>query len=168
MYQLDKPEKVLGEVQQFDREVQLRTIFTVMQYRIDNGGCSISEACRELDIPYSRVIRWLKDGVLTDYLETVQDPEIEMLKSRAIEAMPGVLEYMISLASGKTNVRGVNPVAAATFVKDILDAGSRKKEEESPQMLIQNNFFPPQQYKVGYKDLAPMIEVIDVESEELD
>jgi hypothetical protein len=164
MYELDKADDILGEVEQFDREVQLQVILQVLDFRVQNGGCSMRMACDELGVPYQRFTRWIKQGVLTDYLQDQHDPEMEILRLRAMQAMPGVLENMIALANGKKSMKGVNPVAAAQFVKEMV--GPAREEHEEPATFIQNNYFQPQQYRVPYKDAAPVIEVIDAEVKE--
>ncbi|MBD3309509.1 hypothetical protein GF348_24230, partial [candidate division KSB3 bacterium] len=69
-YQIEEyDEETLGEVEKFDREVQIQTILQVLEFRTNNGGCSNRQACEELGVPYRRFMRWLKAGVLTEYVK---------------------------------------------------------------------------------------------------
>jgi hypothetical protein len=154
-YQIEAADDSLGEVEKFDREVQIRTILQVLEYRTSSGE-STRQACEHLGVDYRAFLRWLNAGVLTDYIKTHRDPEIELLGTRAMQAMPEVLEHMIQLATGLKQQRGANPIAAAHFVRDFVDVLAPKAEAK--EAVHQTNQFMPVFYAVPYRDSAPVIE----------
>lgn len=168
MYELAEPDSELGEVEKFDREVQLQIILNVLQFRVKNS-VNTKTACEELDVPYRSFMRWIKAGVLTDYLKTVHDPEMDMLRTRALMAMPDVLENMIRIASGTVTIKGVNPVAAANFVKEIVNEIAPPEQVEVPQQ-VHYHMYQPIQYHIPYQNAAPVIEggVVEAEAQEID
>jgi hypothetical protein len=64
---------------------------------------------------------------------------------------------MVAIAAGEKVIRGVNPIAAANFVKDIVDE-LQPPEPEPDNQDINIHMWMPQTYDFQYRDAAPVIE----------
>lgn len=168
MYELKECDEALTGTELFEQEVQLRTVLDVLNYRVEHTGCTTKDACAALNVNYPTFMRWLNAGTLGAYLNQIHDPEMDMLRVRAIFAMPDILENMIEIASGKKVIRGVNPVAAATFVKSIIPPAP--EVEETQGVTVVQNFFQPRTYNIPYDGAMPVIatEIVDAKVREVE
>jgi hypothetical protein len=126
-----------SDVELYNDEVRLRQALEVMSYQVEHN-CSIREACKEVGVAERTFYRWLNDGVLTDTIEIMRESRAKALRGMATGAMPDILQNMIELATGKKEVRGASPVAAAKFVLEIakLFAGEKGGEGKSPTINV--------------------------------
>ena len=102
----------------YQDEVRFQRALAVIEHQVTHGS-STRKACEACNVPVSTFYKWLQDGVLTEYLTDARRGRAELTSAVANEAAPDVLRYMIALATGKTQVRGANPVAAAKLVLEI-------------------------------------------------
>lgn len=163
----DQADEALGEVADFDLEVDIRKCLEIMELRI-SAGCSIKEACRETGYNYRRTLRLLNSDTMKNYLQHANGAEKGLIQMQILQRMGKVVLNMLDVASGKKVIKGVNPVAAARFAKEYLDdlemsIESEEKEDEDANFNL--NVFIPETVPIQYKRSIPALEgeVRDIE-----
>jgi hypothetical protein len=69
--------------------------------RIVSGGArSISEACRQADVPRSTYYAWLKSGEFDELLSQMKQANVAEIMTAATEAFPEIFEGIIEDAKG--------------------------------------------------------------------
>jgi len=102
-------------VEAISEEVRAQRAIRVIQHQVQHGS-SVRQACEACNVPVRTFYHWMREGVLTDYVGASRDSRSTVASALAIEAIPDVMQYMIAIATGKVQVRGANPIAAAQFV----------------------------------------------------
>lgn len=141
----------------FDREVKVQTVLEIMRFRAENGNISNHAACKELGVDYNKFLRWIEEGVFTDYLRTRYHSEMAGISVQIMEDIPDVVRHQLDLASGKVYRRGVNPTGAAEFVMKILDRISPEDVPENIQNIQIDVNFTPVEYDIGIKNNSAAI-----------
>ena len=155
------PEEVneaLGEVADFDLEVDIRQCISVMEFRV-SAGCSIKAACEELGYDYRRTLRLMNSDVMKNYLQQANGAEKGLIQMQILQRMGKVVLNMLDVASGEKVIKGVNPVAAARFAKDYLDDLEETIDDDEEEDANFNlNVFIPERSPIQYKNAAPVLE----------
>jgi hypothetical protein len=136
----------------FEREVRIQTILEVMRFRAENGNISNFAACKELNVDYNKFLRWIEEGVFTDYLRTRYHSEMAGISMQIMEEVSDVVRHQLDLASGKVYRRGVNPTSAAEFIFKILDRISPEDVPENTKNIQIDVNFTPVEYDIGIKN----------------
>ena len=100
--------------------------------------------------------------MLTDTIEIMRESRAKALRGMATGAMPDILQYMITLATGKKEVRGASPVAAAKFVLEIAKLFAGEKDDSATPTI---NVFLPEFSRLEVKANVPEILVGEVVGE---
>jgi len=124
----------MNEIKEFDEEVIAQHLIELYTHRLEYPGTSIKRACENLGLPYRSVLGWLKDHKLADYLAEIHDPRSDLSQAVALNNLPGIVQTMADVATGKTEMRGSNPQAAAEFVLKVAQLGANAE----PRTVIQN------------------------------
>ena len=143
----------MTDLEVYNDEVRLQQALEVMQYQVEHN-CSVREACKEVGVAERTFYRWLNDGVLTDTIEIMRESRAKALRGMATGAMPDILQNMIELATGKKEVRGASPVAAAKFVLEIAKIFAGEKDESATPTI---NVFLPEFSRFKVEAGAPQI-----------
>jgi hypothetical protein len=161
-------EKDNNQLAAYHDEVRLRRVLAVIEHQVKNGS-TVPEACEACSVSERSFYRWIGDGILADYLADCQKSRSGAATALAAESVPDVMNYMISIATGKTQARGANPIAAAQLIFRIAglqggdSAGDKGKAPNVlaflPQMMTLNIVQSPNVHGQG--------EIVDAEVEEL-
>jgi hypothetical protein len=157
-------------IELYQDEVRFQRALAVIKHQVEHGS-KTRKACEACNVPVSTFYQWLEDGVLTEYLTDARRVRAELTSAVANEAAPDVLRYMVALATGKTQVRGANPVAAAKLVLEI--AGGQHDTYAAESGKTTTNIFLPEMVTLnvmaagrGEQPEAPQ-EVLEAEYEEV-
>lgn len=113
-------------VKQYRDAVKVERMTRVMDLQI-HEGLSIGEACDAVKLPKTTFLKWLQDGVLTEYLADLHRAHRDAAAAAAAEALPRVISYMVAIATGEQQVMNASPVAAARFVVEVADSSGQEK-----------------------------------------
>jgi len=128
-------------VEAISEEVRAQRAIRVIQHQVQHGS-SVRQACEACNVPVRTFYHWMREGVLTDYVGASRDSRSTVASALAIEAIPDVMQYMIAIATGKVQVRGANPVAAARFVLSV--AGITEDTSAAEDRPPTTNIFLPE------------------------
>lgn len=131
------------QIELVTEEVKFQRALAVIEHQVKHGT-SVRAACRACNVPERTFYRWLGEGVLKDYLDESRESRSQAVSSMATEALPDVMQYMIDVATGKVQVRGANPVAAAEFVFAKAGGAMTSAAEVAAQSTTQVLAFIPQ------------------------
>lgn len=125
--------------------VQIIKLYTFLQ---DHPDYSKREACTELGLSYDSTLRWIREGVLTEYLERTHDVRSDVAQVTALNELQSIVLYQAKIARGEVLPRGANPTAAAQFVLQIATLGARA-EQRTAGNLHQINIYVPEMKETG-------------------
>lgn len=130
MYSMEK-DTGLAEYQ---NEVRVKRALSVMEYQVTNGG-STEDACKAMSVPVRSFYRWVREGLITEYLDSPRSGVLAVLADQALMSLPKVLEYITAIATGAEVVRGASPVAAAKWVASVAGI-SIEAAEDKPDVVV--------------------------------
>lgn len=157
----------MDTLKQYGDEVRVRRALAVLDYQVEHGA-SIQEACEACNVPHRTFNRWVKDGLLAEYLDACREGRLKVLRLTALNAVESVMRYMIKIATGEKIVRGANPIAAAKFVFEMAGLGPATERPQPPSTVANVLVGMPQQVVFNIKDGMPVTDpegrpiVIDV------
>jgi len=132
-----------NEIEEYREEVRLRRALAVMEHQVEHGS-SLREACAANNVPVTTFYRWLADGLLTDRLSEDGEGLAAAVQMQAASALTDVVDYMIQIATGKVQVRGANPVAAARWLAELANIRTPATRISAAEpSASQHQFAPP-------------------------
>ena len=154
-----------ANIEKFDNEIIGRLLVDLYKFRIENPNTSIRKACEELAYPYESVLKWIKAGKLEDYIVNLHNTMSDVSQAEALSYLPEIVRTMAEIATGKRQLRGGNPQAAAEFVLKVAQLGA-KEESKAPRAINYNNVFIPKMGNIKEEpvDVTPQVsvEAIDI------
>ena len=142
------------QIQQLNSEVVFQRALAVVEHQVENGS-TVTEACEAMDVPRAMFYKWVKQGVLADYLAEARKSRSEVAHTMAAGKLPDVMGYMIQIATGKVKLRGASPIAAAKFVWDVVGAGVAQPDSEVEEAAPISLTFVPQMVVFNVTGGAP-------------
>ena len=122
-------------LEEYQRTVRVQRALSVMDYQVTNGGTT-ADACKAVDVPVRSFYRWVRDGLITEYLDSPRGGVLAVLADKAIMSLPKVLEHITAIATGDKEVRGASPVAAAKWVASMAGVSIEAVEPEADVVVI--------------------------------
>ena len=160
----------MDELQMCNEEVKFQRALAVLNHRVQHGS-TIRAACEACNVPPTTFYAWLNEGVLSDYLADSRESRATAAVAMAVESVPEIMTFLINVARGDIQRRGVNPIAAAQIV--LGAAGIRDASPTEPARTATALTFTPQMVVFVTHDGAVshdaqgQIEVIDGETKVL-
>jgi hypothetical protein len=161
----------------FNEDLRFHTMVRILDRC--RAGQSITNAVKSESISRQTFYNWLREGVLDEYMRLERSTAFAQISSKAMDAIPQVLNYMVRCATGLDPDSGVNPVAAAKFILEVaqLSVSAMAPIEHAPETdkpkvqapLIANMVFVPDQFHIHVKDGRAVLDdtgrmqVLDVE-----
>lgn len=144
---------------QMDNEIIGQNLIKVYNYRIENPHSTVKDAAAALGLSYQTVLTWLQENKFAAYLAEIHDPRSDLAQATALNSLPGIVQAMAEVATGKRDWRGTNPQAAAEFVLKVAQLGAHFEPRQSGNATQVNVYVP----EMGGEPKAhPPTNVIDV------
>jgi len=138
-----------------DQLVKSEACRRVIDYRIQHPRATVEEACEACDVARRSFYTWMKEGVLDEYLSSIQGVATKTAAQVIAQGWLDVLKHQIALASGKKVQRGANPTAAAKFLAELAQLNPQDQKARHVAQ-VQVTFLPEQMVTDGgWKVLEP-------------
>jgi len=130
-----------------DSELIADQLMKLFKFLLEHPGSTKKAACTELNINYRAALRWIKQGMLHEYLSSIHDVRSDLSQIIALNELPSIVEFQARVARGEVPASGANPTAAANFVLEIAKLGAHR--EVGNFRLSQINVFVPEMPEPG-------------------
>lgn len=150
-----------ANIVQMDNEIIGQNLIQVYNYRIEHPHSTVKDAAAALGLSYQTVLTWLQENRFADYIAEIHDPRSDLAQATALNSLPGIVESMAKIATGKLVLRGGNPQAAAEFVLKVAQLGAHFEPRQSGN-ATQVNVYVPEMTVGGEPKAHPPTNVIDV------
>jgi hypothetical protein len=131
-----------ADLQLLDKEIAAQQVIKVFSFLSQHPDYSKRQVCEELGLSYDNVTRWIREGVLTEYLDHVHDVRSDVAQITALNELQDVVIYQAKIARGEVMPRGANPTAAAQFVLQVATLGARSEQRQSGSLQQINIYVP--------------------------
>ncbi|MCK9598270.1 MAG: hypothetical protein M0R06_04470 [Sphaerochaeta sp.] len=149
-----------ANIVQMDNEIIGQNLIAVYNYRIEHPHSTVKDAAAALGLSYQTVLTWLQENRFADYIAEIHDPRSDLAQATALNSLPGIVESMAKIATGKLVLRGGNPQAAAEFVLKVAQLGAHFEPRQTGNATQVNVYVP--EMNVGGEPKAHPATVIDV------
>lgn len=144
------------QIEKLNAEVTFQRALAVVEHQVEHGS-KVQEACAAVGVPRATFYKWVRQGVLADYLAEARSSRSEVAHTMAAGRLPDIMGYMIDIATGKTKLRGASPIAAAKFVWDVVGAGVAQPDDEVEEATPVSLMFVPEMVVFNVTGGAPRI-----------
>ena len=128
-------------IEEYNDEVKVAKLLRVLTHQTEHHS-TLTKACETVGLPVPTFYRWIGEGRLGDAITEMREQRATTLQALAVQAMPGVLRYMIRVATGNVEARGANPISAARLVAQFAGMIDGAEHQDGPAQTF--NFYPEQ------------------------